>query len=349
LGQILSDGDLSSLRFEVEAVRDSLTSLQHYDVAVVRPGSEEGGEEGEPFFFPRFFDGTYIVAKGDIANNPMNIAYSDDDGETWTLNTNSIGFFPSYMVTGLGLIVAAPNHWFGVASSVSGTWTSDTVGSDYINHLIFDGSQFVAARNDKLLTSTDGETWTDVTHDLLGLGVFKRIHKFGSNYFAVFELTSGVTKVYKASALTAWTVSYNNDVVDEGILRTVSDTNGVLFAMGTQKLSFRWRPFLLSSTDDGATWVDVSPEATTTNSASMSVSGIKYFDSKYVIFAGVDFEAFSSDLVTWTTDEPGLGYLYSGENAVVVGTKLITVRYYSGTNTELVFTEDGETWTVVTP
>jgi hypothetical protein len=127
------------------------------------------------------WDGSRVVAVGQMAGTDY-LAYSDDDGVTWTpcdISALSPGIYPTNLVAGGPLWV--------MGSGVVGTFATSVDGATWVEHVgapvtpsffdgVWNGAKYIGGVNTGVLTnpdvdsSADGLTWTDAdTVPILGM------------------------------------------------------------------------------------------------------------------------------------------------------------------------------------
>lgn len=348
----VSPTEKGDFTFELEA-NGSAIATREYTINI-------SGSVGR--YFPHLYDGTEFIMSVRVELPPSmgggveNWITHSTDADTWTLEQETVADGIRTMVYGLGKYVAQGGPFGNVismADAVDEEWTTESVDSDVIDGLLFDGSRFVVSgEKGIILTRTDVTGWSEVTpHDLENAGelTIRSMVWDGTYYFCSARETvpsnPDLHQVWRSTDLITWTKQFEIDATD-GVITRVQMANGLLFICGSQTIPAEpaLRPWLMASSDDGGTWTDYSP--TTVGSFAMPINDIVYFDGLYVLLA-YNLNAYASTLGTWTTNEPTGGEL--NDRPVTDGTTLIAWRQLGGSENQLVKTTDGMAWTVFEP
>lgn len=348
-------------RITLGASRDGVASYQQHDHTLTfkRPLSEISAGN----YIPLLNDGTRllgstIVTDPQTGDQEARIVWSTDSGLTWTAGTEGIRFAVKGLAYGLGKYVAngGGGNWFGIASTHDGAWTieyintfpiADIGGGVAFCPVLFDGTRFVVAGDfGIIMTRTDTVGWAEVSgNNLQHVGDIRSIVWDGTHYWC--HLSAEVDhvlywQVYKSPDLVTWTKKWEGTKTGRTIIR-VLHVNGQIFFCGSKTVDGRQVPWLMTTTDGGTTWHDISPVPSGT-AGSKTMSSLAYFAGKWVMFGG-NVYGYSSDLVTWTLTETypnieGRGYPVQDANALLCG------AYYNGPY-DLLRSTDGMTWAVV--
>jgi hypothetical protein len=357
-------------KVELESQRGTYISHQKHSHTVTFTSLAEESPTGG--ILPKLYDGTKMIGTVQLGAPTYGtvVAYSTDSGVTWTTDTDNIGLGSSSITMTYGLSKWVINggsvgNWFGYATAYNGAWTTDDITSFPVANVggavsfcphIFDGTRFVVGgQYGIVMTSTNGTSWAEVTSNTLqdsadGGKAIKGLAFDGTNYFAHVYDTLSTTyyqQIWKSTDRATWTKVYEySSTTNDRDIRKLRYLNGAMFACGAKLVSGATRPWLLQSTDGGATWNDVSPVPSSGNPFGMSSDDLAYFAGKYVLFGG-NLEGYSSDLVTWTLTEPTTSQsLYS---PVQDATAMVAVRLVGSPPTYgMRRTTDGMTWADVT-
>lgn len=155
-------------------------------------------------------DGSRFVAVGQ-AGGTNNVAYSTDNGATWTAQDVGSGTGWSDIAWNAGAslfaMVGGSNSTEIRTSPTGVTWTTRTAAASARRSIVSSGTKFVSPRYDnsgKADTSTDGITWSEVT---LPASAF---HQFSAWTGTDFLIVS-TNDILKSSDGTTWsTVDFNS-------------------------------------------------------------------------------------------------------------------------------------------
>jgi len=279
-------------------------------------------------------NGTFVAGGGS-----GKMAYSSDNGVTWTAVANST-FGTSYInaiTYANGKFVAGGDIGKMAYSSDNGvTWTAvenstfvtDHI-TDHIDAITYANSKFVAVgSNSKMATSTDGVTWTAVANSTFGTSYINAITYANGKFVAVGSngkmatSTDGVT----------WTAVENSKFGTDTILAITYGNGTFVAGGGSGKMAY--------SSDNGVTWTAVENSTFGTS----SIWEIAYGNGKFVAVGNYGKMAYSSDNgVTWTAVENSK----FGTDTILAITygngKFVAVGNYG----KMAYSTDGETWTEV--
>ena len=185
--------------------------------------------------------------------------------------------------------------------------------------------QFVALGIDgKILTSSDGLTWTSATTITTGGASMSGI-VFG---LGLYVAVGDGGKIFTSSDLVTWNPVTSSPTLND--LYSVSFLNGGFVATGASGT--------LLTSPDGVTWtarVSTPPTANTLRGAAFSAStGVRY-----VAVGDAGTIVTSTDGIAWSPIAPPLAQNLSG---VVFGSRFVAV----GQGGAAVFSDDGATWTL---
>ena len=179
--------------------------------------SADGINWSGPIPFPRLVETSFPInrqplsyAAGHFMLPTLSGTYSPDyvlynpDGGSGNWNQVPMPFptsqYASIFASGNGVIVGAGDFGISYATSITGTWTPFAIG--YIRALVFGDGKFVAARDNDILTSTDGITWTTYS-GVLPYTPFGML--YSQDRFIAWNRNSGDIMI-SADAIT-WTVA----------------------------------------------------------------------------------------------------------------------------------------------
>ena len=217
----------------------------------------------------------YAVAYGNgrfvAAGKPQgNVAYSEDDGETWVAVADSVFGAGIYSLAWGGGRFVAGGYGGKMATSTDGkTWTAvkdSTFGSGAesgIYGIAYGNGRFVTVGRSKMATSTDGETWTAIQ----GVGNIQMVNIAwgGGRFVALGVLGSGGRTAHSTDGIT-WTFA-DSDTAFFGI----AYGGGKFVAGGGGKMVY---------STDGEKWTAVSNS--TFVGTGGAISKIAYGGGKFI-------------------------------------------------------------------
>ena len=249
--------------------------------------------------------------------------YSDDDGDTWNLVSDS-GFGTNTIneiIFGNGTFIAVGQNGRVSYSTNNGTtWTASTTstfGSLYIQGIAYGNGRFVAGAftnpNNIIAYSTDnGETWTAVTETVFGTTYMLRSMGFGNDRF----IAAGNTIAYSNDEGLTWTRSVTDNPT--GQISGIAYNNGH-FVAGAYDASGN---SLFYSNDNGDNWIVASGIDTIGN-----VYSVIYGNGYFVAAGSTGSIGYSSDGINWiAVPDVFTGGSYAGINGIVyTGNRFIAV------------------------
>ena len=264
---------------------------------------------------------TFLVVVGVGTNS---IAYSTDNGRTWTGITDEPMSSGNASAYGNGKWVAVGGGGgVSIAYSTDGiTWTGAAYPFTAGYGVAYGNGLFVAlgntTGNNSIVTSSDGIIWTG-----RGSSIF-------TSYGTCATYANGL---WVAGGVGSNCLAYSTDGINWTGIGTALMANcfDVIYADNTWiAVGSGGSNSILTSTD-GITWTGLG--------YLNSSQAIAYSGSVYVI-SGSGGLTYSSDLTTWT---PATSTLTNGEGVVWIGDKFLA----TGTGGEIQSSTDGVTWTTV--
>ncbi len=234
------------------------------------------------------------------------------DLSSWTpVSSDTRGQFAS--VDYLNGVYVAVSNGAGVFRSTDAVhWAAATTSlPDPMSAVTDDGGRFLAVTFNKVFTSADGDTWSTIPLNILGLGGISAIAFGGGRYVAV----GGPGLILTSTDLASWTVVPSNLPSSfQGVpgLASVTYGAGKFVAVGN-------RGAIVTSVDGGQTW---------TVAANIDLSffrGVTYGSSGGFVAVGYGGSIWqSADGATWNqvispTTSDMLAVTYSNSEYVAVG------------------------------
>jgi hypothetical protein len=274
------------------------------------------GEDGENEIHAIAYGNGKFVAGG--WNGKM--AYSSDNGVTWTAVANST-FGDTYIYTiayGNDKFVAGGNYGKMAYSSDGVTWTAvanSTFGNSGIEAIAYGNGKFVAGgSNGKMAWSTDGTTWTAVSNSTFGSNYSDRIYAiaYGDGKF-VAGGSGG--KMATSTDGTTWTAVADSTFGGNSIY-AIAYGNGKFVAVGDKRAY---------SSDNGVTW-------TASKSSSDRFYSIAYGNNKFITVGSGSIIESSPDGINWTSiTTTAFNILYDlGGTYYPIGTTINAIAYGNG-------------------
>lgn len=183
-----------------------------------------------------YFNNKFVAGGG---SSTTTIAHSSD-GISWTNATvpnvnyriDSLAVSGSKIVAVSGVAASTTASRSETFTSADGiTWTSGSLvntGSKQLNGITFGGGLFVAVGNNRIVTSPDGDTWTERTAPFNGNA--RNVAYGGGKYAAVVG-----TGTWADSENAYFTQSFNNETasfVHLGIASSFVVRDGILYSLG---------------------------------------------------------------------------------------------------------------------
>jgi hypothetical protein len=304
---------------------------------------------------------TLAVSATDADGDSLNYRWDAGDGihsGTSSVFTNTYAAGGTYSVSvtvndgkggsvtsGTSLVVSDPAQSFTLVSGGSATAS----GTVTLNGIASSGSLAVAVGDKgKVVTSTDGKTWTDRTLSSPTNMHLQGVAWDGTRFVAVgLDYASGwVGVIHTSTDGISWSKKYTSSTSSSSInaFRSVVGTGGTLLVGGDAGR-------LLRSTDGGSAWTSVSSGAVSISTAH-SVTGLAYGSGTFVAtshtynsVASGDGQIYTSaDGSTWTTKTSGSGLTSSTDiNSIAyLNNRFVGSGWYSKLR---VSTDNGATFT----
>lgn len=210
-------------------------------------------------FLGVLYDGTKWVAWTDTA------VWTSTNLTSWTLATRAPLAANSfaYIAHNAGTYVAVGASGAIRTSTDLAAWTSQTSGaSSQLNHVIYDGTRWIAVGSGDVCTSTDAVTWTRYAP----VASFDRVASSGSVIVAV---TSGATAAYRSTNAGATFTAASTPPASDWY-RSLIYAGGQFVAAGSTNST-------VSTSTDGNTWT------TQTDGTTDNYRGIAYGLGLYVV------------------------------------------------------------------
>jgi len=264
-----------------------------------------------------------FVAVGD--NGKM--AYSDDNGVTWTAVADST-FDTGYSIRGIAYgnnrFVAVGDKGKMAYSDDGTSWTAVTdsiFGSDFsapsFYAIAYVNNRFVAVgTSGKMAYSEDGENWTAVTDSKFDTSNYSFAIAYGNNRFVA---VGNAGKIAYSEDGESWTA-----VADSTFPATYTSGSNIYpctiygIAYGNNKFVAVGANSKMAYSTDGTSWTAVS------NSAFTSwIRAIAYGNNRFVAVGGYGEMAYSADGTSWTAvvdstfGTTGIGAIAYGNNRFV--------------------------------
>ena len=203
-----------------------------------------------------------------ILSSSDGLNYKYPGGNYYGLASNGTGYVGVGTVGQSGVIFSSNDF---------STWTEKTPASQKeLNAVVYTGTKYVAAGNQTVVESTDGNSWTQVGTPADNFNALA----FGSSKLVAggYNSTTDVARIaYSANGSTWTTVNTATNYYFK-----IRYVNGSFFALGYDYINYLG--VILHSTD-GVTWTDVTPNLPY---AVYYFNDVLYDGSKYH-FMGVDF------------------------------------------------------------
>ncbi len=262
------------------------------------------------------------------------IILTSPDGAAWTVRPGgtiedftAVGATSSLMVATTSPSFTSPSVL--LTSPDGGTWTERARALPSGNSITYAAGRWVVAGDTKIVTSTDGVSWSVSSSNV---GILPSVVHTGAEYVAVGWLGGSVAGVYTSPDAQQWALrSYAQRLTT--VARSSAD--GRLAAIGLSEVT-------LASTDNGATW---QFGGTLNDSISSVFLDVAWFPPANAFVAlvgeGANQRIYTSvDGVSWTRrgDAPYYGALGASPSLIVnVGATVV--------GRGLATSSDGVTWT----
>ncbi len=282
---------------------------------------------------------TYVASAANGGTGGAVIGTSTD-GATWTLcanNAYAVGW--TSIAYGAGVYVIVGDPGMCMSSPDAFNWTARQIkcgnGASLLTicQVIYANSLFVAVANDGTISkSSDGATWTQVRS---ASGVFIDV-TYDNGLFVAWGLSGLLCTSSDGTTWTARTSQFGANTISR-----VRYGNGVWLAAGAAGV--------MSTSPDGTTWTLVSNSRFGTN----AINDTYYAAGTWVAIGAAGVISSSTDnATTWTLrDSHGtnaLGVASAANNAITYGNGVFVAIAVAGSNTSVIWSADGATWSNVT-
>lgn len=368
------------LIYQISAVtgRGHVTST----TATLAPDAHILADES-PYTMPLVGYGTLWNGSSLLSPTPGATGYSSDStGATWTKNLAPTYISPSQIVYNGTRYVAVviPGwqvpYWSDTTTNPAASWTATSLSSllDGTLNFLFDllvwdsgASKFtiigtLGTPHAKNFTTSDGTTWAAVEQTTdrpasaaepivgskaiwTGTNHVVAGHRTMTNVNPLYDRHQ--SRIWRSADLLAWSQVHAGS--DYSHLNSLQISGTTLIAVGYKQSSATspWLALILRSTNDGASWTDVSPSIL--SAAAADLASIHRISSNWVA-VGRNFTCKSTDDgLTWTVTANPAGTTFTQGGAGDGSTFIVAGGYtiIDGTvaQTQLWRTTDGAIWT----
>ena len=277
-----------------------------------------------------------------VAVGTSGIIATSPDGEVWTSRNNPSTATLKSVAYGIGQYVAVGSGGSVVVSSDGVIWkTVTSVTAQNLNRVIYGGGRFVAVGNSgTILTSSDGFTWTSRT---------------AANRTVVAQTGTGTSPVSSGNANNRYTIQdatpniFSNVLAGDRltIISTVAfTTNDGSLSLGTYTVQSVSGDTLTMTTN----MVGASPSILLENVTykieriNIHLNDVSYNGTTYVAAGDSGTLQVSADSTNWSIPSTTNSLKYSNTAIEYGNSRFVVFGYATGTDTSLLNSTDGFTW-----
>ena len=286
-----------------------------------------------------------VYANGQfVAVGTSGIIATSPDGLVWTSRDNPSTATLNSVAYGNGQYVAVGAGGAAVVSSDGVFWKITASGSSQtLNRVIYAGSRFVAVGNaGTILTSSDGWTWTSRTP---------------ANRPVVAQTATGVSDAVLIAGQPRYTIKDSTSNIFSNVLAGDRLTIVSYFALGPNDGSMVLGTYTVQSVSGDTvtmttnmTGVGSVLTQTVTYKIERPATNINFYDvahdgTRYVVAGSSGTLQVSTDSITWSISTLATTFLKYSYAAIAYGSsKFVVVGYATSSDTSLLNSADGATW-----